>query len=319
MNAIIRAPAAPLEPTTLSEAMLFARELAKSSMVPRDFQGKPENILVAMQWGREVGLGTLQALQNIAVINGRPSIWGDAMVALVKGSGLCEYLEETMEGAGEDLMAVCRTKRKNEKKEQLRTFTVKDAKAAGLWDKQGPWKQYPFRMLQMRARGFLLRDVYADVLRGVISAEEARDTPEDKEKFVGTTIDAKAEEPPKPEQPQDRRETINAEVPLQQQRAAASATPSAQRRYERPQRERGYREILDSLRIALRAATNAEEVDRIICSEEILTAKERFKDDAQRELTALISEALIKWTPSSPPDDDPFADPINGEEKVAAG
>jgi len=205
MNALVHTPRAPLEPGTLTEAITFARELAKSSMIPRDFQGKAENILVAMQWGREIGLGTLQALQNIAVINGRPAVWGDAMLALVKASPLCEYVEETVEGDGDASKAICRTKRKGARKEEMRSFDVADARKAGLWDKVGPWKQYPKRMLQMRARGFLLRDVYPDVLRGVISAEEARDMPT--EAFSGTTIDAQPE-------PSSRREQINAAVPM---------------------------------------------------------------------------------------------------------
>ena len=71
-------------PATLTEAMQFSEMLAKSSMVPRAYQGKAEDVLVAMQWGREIGLAPLQALQNIAVINGKPSVYGDAAMALVQ-------------------------------------------------------------------------------------------------------------------------------------------------------------------------------------------------------------------------------------------
>ena len=60
----------------------------------------------------------------------------------------------------------------------MTTFSEQDAKVAGLWGKSGPWKQYPKRMLQMRARGFNLRDNFADILGGLITAEEARDMPE---------------------------------------------------------------------------------------------------------------------------------------------
>ena len=54
---------------------------------------------------------------------------------------------------------------------------MEDAKRAGLYGKQGPWQQYPKRMLQMRARAWALRDVFPDVLRGVHVAEEAQDLP----------------------------------------------------------------------------------------------------------------------------------------------
>jgi hypothetical protein len=192
MNAAVKVPSrTSLEPSTLSEAMTFANMLARSTMVPRDFQGKPENILVAIQWGREIGLGPLQALQNIAVINGRPSVWGDAMLALVRGSSVCAYVRETIEGDGDAMTAFCRVARKGEEGEIVGTFSISDAKKAGLFGKTGPWTQYPKRMLQMRARGFALRDGFPDVLRGVISAEEAQDIPVDT--FAGPTISVKAE------------------------------------------------------------------------------------------------------------------------------
>lgn len=161
-----------LVPQSIPEAMQLAEILAQSDMVPRDYQRKPGNILVAVQWGAEVGLKPLQALQNIAVINGRPALWGDAVVALVRGSGLLEYMQETAEGD----TAVCRIKRKGQP-EEVRTFSQADAKAAGLSGKPGPWTQYPARMRQMRARAFALRDVFADVLKGLAVAEEAQDTP----------------------------------------------------------------------------------------------------------------------------------------------
>lgn len=173
-----------LTPRTLEEAMAFATMLSKSTMVPRDFQGKPENIIVAVQWGAEVGLGPLQALQNIAVINGRPSIFGDAALALVQGSGLCEEVKEWIEGEGDNRVAHFETKRKGRATLVKQKFAVADAKRANLWGKQGPWTQYPERMLQMRARSFGLRDAYPDVLKGVILAEEAQDIPNGEPKNV---------------------------------------------------------------------------------------------------------------------------------------
>ena len=165
-----------LEPTTLQEAMRFSDILAGSTMVPRDFQGKPGNVLVAIQWGREVGLGPLQALQNIAIINGRPSIWGDAAIALVRGHPDCLSVQEGVEGEGEARQGWCEVTRRGEQP-QRRTFSVADAKRAGLWGKSGPWTQYPDRMLQLRARGFAIRDVFPDALRGVMTREEAEDMP----------------------------------------------------------------------------------------------------------------------------------------------
>ena len=163
-------PQFSLAPRDLAQAIEFAGILSKSSMVPKEFVGNPGNILVAVQWGMELGLQPMQAMQNIAVINGRPSLWGDAVIGIVKASPACEYVVEEVT----DTIATCRVKRRGEP-EQVRTFTMDDAKKAGLQGKQGPWTQYPKRMMQMRARSWALRDVFPDVLRGMPVAEEVMD------------------------------------------------------------------------------------------------------------------------------------------------
>lgn len=159
-----------LAPRNMDEAFRLADMLANSDMVPKDFRGKPGNVLIAIQWGQEVGLKPLQSLQNIAVINGRPSMWGDALIALVRASPLCEYILEEESAAA----ATCRVKRRGEP-EQTRTFSDQDAKVAGLWGKTGPWTTSPRRMKQMRARSFALRDVFPDVLKGMDIAEVVLD------------------------------------------------------------------------------------------------------------------------------------------------
>ena len=166
-------------PQTMTEAIDFSNMLSKSTMVPKAYQNKPEDVLVAVQWGYELGLAPLQALQNIATINGKPSVYGDAAMALVQNSPVCEDVKEYFEGEGtSNPIAVCVAKRKN-RTEVISKDSVEDAKRAGLWNKQGPWTQYPKRMLQMRARGFALRDAFPDVLKGLITVEEAQDYPED--------------------------------------------------------------------------------------------------------------------------------------------
>ena len=166
-------------PQTMTEAIDFSNMLSKSTMVPKAYQNKPEDVLVAVQWGYELGLAPLQALQNIATINGKPSVYGDAAMALVQNSPVCEDVKEYFEGEGtSNPIAVCVAKRKN-RTEVISKYSVEDAKRAGLWNKQGPWTQYPKRMLQMRARGFALRDAFPDVLKGLITVEEAQDYPED--------------------------------------------------------------------------------------------------------------------------------------------
>ena len=163
-----------LTPSNLQEAIQFAEILAKSTIVPKHYQNKSGDILVAVQMGAELGLKPIQALQNIAVINGKPSVYGDALLALVQINPVFESIKESFDE--EINTAYCTVKRKGESEYKV-SFNQEDAKKAGLWGKSGPWTTYPKRMLQMRARGFALRDKFADVLGGLITAEEARDIP----------------------------------------------------------------------------------------------------------------------------------------------
>ncbi len=160
-----------LNPANLHEALEMAGVLCKSSLIPKDFQGNAGNVLVAIQWGMELGLAPMQALQSIAVINGRPSLWGDAVIALCKAHPVCEWVREYEE----DGVAVCVTQRRGDPDPVERRFSMDDAKRAGLLGKAGPWTQYPRRMMQMRARSWCLRDAYPDLLRGMAVAEEQQD------------------------------------------------------------------------------------------------------------------------------------------------
>lgn len=157
--------------TSLDQAMSYAKMISESDLAPKDYRGKPGNVLIAMQFGSEIGLKPLQAIQNIAVINGRPSLWGDAQMALVLSHPICEYVHEHSENG----TAYCAVKRRDEDKEYVYSFSKEDAKIAGLLNKPGCWTQYPERMLQMRARGFALRDKFADVLKGIAMREEVQD------------------------------------------------------------------------------------------------------------------------------------------------
>jgi len=164
----------PVIPKSVDDAFRLAKMINVSGMAPKDMDSA-EKIAAAILQGMEVGMPPMTALQSIAVINGRPTIWGDGLVGLVRGSGECEYVKEWIDGEGDERVAHCETKRKHELEPVTRTFSIANAKAANLWSKSGPWKQYPERMLQMRARAFCLRDAYADILRGMQIREEVED------------------------------------------------------------------------------------------------------------------------------------------------
>lgn len=162
---------AAIVPTNIEQVWRFAELVSASGMAPRGMD-KPETITVAIMHGLEIGLTPLMALQRIAVVNGRPTIWGDAAMALVRASGRSEYVRESIRGEGDAMVAVCDVKRRDESEPHTSEFSVADAEKAGLWGKSGPWQQYPKRMLQMRARAFALRDTFADVLGGLYLREE---------------------------------------------------------------------------------------------------------------------------------------------------
>lgn len=165
-------PTFSLSPRNLAEAMEFAKIIAQSDMVPKDYVNKPGNVLVAVQTGAELGLKPMQSLQGISVINGRPSIWGDAMRALVISHPEFEDLHEDKQ----DTHCTVTLKRRG-RSAVVTTFTMEDAKKAGLAGKSGPWQTAPKRMLQMRAFAFAARDLFADALKGIKSTEELRDYP----------------------------------------------------------------------------------------------------------------------------------------------
>lgn len=204
-----------IEVRQYDELVRFAQTVSESGLAPKGME-KPQAIFVAIQMGLELGLSPMASLQNVAVVNGRPTLWGDAQLAVCRGTGEMEIFEEWYEQGGQksprnpteykdDTAAVCRVKRSGGQIIE-QAFSVADAKRAGLWGKSGPWTQYPFRMLRNRARSFALRDGFGDALRGFRSTEEAMDMPE--------------------ERPAKGREVQAAEVPLLF--SGAAAVPAAE-------------------------------------------------------------------------------------------
>ena len=159
---------------TLFDCLEIAKLYFEGGLAPKQMDTVAK-IAIAIEHGSAIGLSASQAVQSIAVINGRPTIWGDAMIGLCLASPVCEEIHEYTEGKGEDYTAVCVAKRKGSAEPVVKKFGVKQAKRAGLWGKEGPWRGYPDRMLQMRARGFALRDAFADVLKGLQCREEVED------------------------------------------------------------------------------------------------------------------------------------------------
>jgi len=245
---------------SFDDAFRFSKMVASSEFAPKDFKGKPESCMLAIQHGSEVGLSPMQSLQSIAVINGRPTIWGDAALALVQSSPVCEYVKEYVEGQGDNLTAVCEAKRRGYPAPTVSRFSMADAKRAGLAGKSGPWSQYPERMLALRARGFALRNAFADALRGLITAEEAQDYPQPVVTSEPVVVRPKFDDEPRP--------------------AKIVLSPKAKQEPQRTRAEAG--------RLAISAAKTIEACESLRSKLDTYHDASEITDDEFSELTKLL-------------------------------
>ncbi len=162
-----------LELRTIDDMYRFAVAVVKSGLAPRGYD-KPEQVMVAVQAGAELGFGPMQSLQSLAVVNGRPTLMVEPALALVLRSGLLAANDHSWDLDGDDRFCAVEMRRKGGLR-VCRTFSMRDARRAGLLNKKGPWTDYPDRMLYNRAMGFALRDLFPDLLRGVGIHEEQTD------------------------------------------------------------------------------------------------------------------------------------------------
>lgn len=188
-----------LIPTSWAGIANLANVVFASGLAPSDLSS-PQKVAMILMQGLELGFPPMASLQRIALIKGKTTIWGDAALALIYSRNVAEFIEERFEGEGDKLVAVCTTKRRGYPSAVERTFSVEDAIRADLWDSRpkvtkswwnkaqgkrewskeetpndSSWYRFPRRMLQMRARGFCLRDVYPDILMGLYLREELDD------------------------------------------------------------------------------------------------------------------------------------------------
>jgi hypothetical protein len=183
---------AALTPQTTDDAWKIATALAKSPLIPKAFQGAPGDVIIAANMGARLGLDIFSAMQSIAVVNGRPTLWGDAMLAVCQAR--TDWRGQTVAWSGEAATPCCTVTIRRQVgqavDEYAGQFSAEDAKKAGLWTKQGPWSQYPRRMLELRARAFALRGAFADALLGFHAREEVED-------YVDVTASAQVREEPR--------------------------------------------------------------------------------------------------------------------------
>jgi hypothetical protein len=161
-------------PATLHDKMEMAEVFVKSNLMPRGLD-KPEKVVIALELGHELGLPPLIAIMNIAVINNKPTLKADMMVALALRSGKIEDIRISFIGKEHenDENYGCRVtiKRKDIKTLFKATFTRRDAKVAGLSFKDN-WQKYERRMLKHRAMAFCIRDSLPEIFAGIYLPDE---------------------------------------------------------------------------------------------------------------------------------------------------
>jgi hypothetical protein len=177
-------------PRNMEELKYVAGLIIGGGIAPDSYKNDAKKIALGIMAGAEVGLPPLAALRNIAIINGRPAIYGDGLAGLVQRSGKVKSVvvqkvgvvpgeSDGPEKYKDDFGFEVRVWRTGQDEPYIGRFTVGDAKRAKLWmnPKRAPWMQYPQRMLMIRARTFAYRDAFADSLEGLMVREELEDIP----------------------------------------------------------------------------------------------------------------------------------------------
>lgn len=168
---------------SMDDLARFAVAAVKSGLAP---VAAPEAVMVLVQTGMEAGLSPMAALRSLYITPGasRPGWYTESAVAVVRSKGNVRLLEFGCEHGpdGAPLFGWARGERKDGIGGLVeRRFSVDDAKRAGLWGRTSrngspsPWVLYPARMLQARALGFLVHDLWSDALMGLPLREELDD------------------------------------------------------------------------------------------------------------------------------------------------
>ena len=167
---------------SLEASVDYARKLSASDLLPKSYQGKPQNVLLAVEYGRSLGLDPITAINMTHVVQGKPTASAQLVNALVRRAG------HRLQVRGDENSATCKIIRSDDPFEFVVTWTMERAKAAGLLSNP-TWKSYPQAMLKARAITECARDACPEVLAGIsCTAEE-----------VGGAVEIVAEQTATPE------------------------------------------------------------------------------------------------------------------------
>jgi len=161
------APASVLpSPKEWEATLAVARQISATQFVPESYRGKPESVVAAILTGREMGIGPMQSMRQIHMIDGRPAFAADLMMAKMRQGGVT-----IINSSVDDTRAYIKARRKDTGEEAEVEWTIEDAKAAGLLDKKN-WRTYRPDMLWARCVGRLARRLGSDLLGGLVYSKE---------------------------------------------------------------------------------------------------------------------------------------------------
>lgn len=170
-TALIKSPndAGSLLPSqaTLQTMLTLADQLYRSTLLPAHIKSGAAALAV-IQNGLELGLPPMYALRKTAIVQGKPTIESEVMLALIyhhHGDEAVQWVRH------DDQAAVLRYKRRGASEHREFSFTIEQAKAAGLTGKD-TWKSYPGAMLRARCISAMARIAFPDVIAGLYTAEE---------------------------------------------------------------------------------------------------------------------------------------------------
>ena len=180
-NEIMIQEEASLSTTNMFENNLLeqAKFLSNSTIVPVQYQRKPENCYIAIDMANRMGVPVMMVMQNLYIVQGKPSWSGTAIKSMLENSGKFEDLETVYVGQPntDNWGAFVTAKlKKNGKVLKGATVTIKTAKDEGWYNKTGSkWKTMPELMLTYRANAWCARQFAPELLMGLQSVEEVED------------------------------------------------------------------------------------------------------------------------------------------------
>lgn len=172
-------------PQSIDDVFRVSKGVVLSGLAPTALVGNKKGdeavaaVAIAIMSGAELGLKPMVALRSFTVINGRPALYGDGLINVIRQSGRASYLRTGCDTRDGKLVGWCEAKRSDTDEDKRVEFSQEDAVRAGLWQTggQSPWAKYPQRMLAWRAAGWCLRELFGDVLGGIRDEFEAQEVP----------------------------------------------------------------------------------------------------------------------------------------------